>query len=208
MAYSKLRPFFSRKTTLNNKRQEFQQWESYFPSFLFAKVSTFLVRIVRIIPGLFYLALEAEMVFPTFPVKTWRIFVLLRSKVQKIRRTVLQQTHITENMKILLFIEPLYLKRIFTATPCMISLSSFLSPLFTQPHCFRIILSLVEAITHGIIHFLYSNQLNKTFMISKFERHNSLVSVFFVFLVRKRLKSEKSINFFHILILLFLSCKC
>ena len=56
--------------------------------------------IVRIIPGLFYLALEAEMVFPTFPVKTWRIFVLFRSKVQKIRRTVLQQTHITENMKI------------------------------------------------------------------------------------------------------------
>ena len=97
---SKLRPFFSRKTTLYNKRQEFQQWESYFPSFLFAKVSTFLVRIVRVIPGLFYLALEAEMVFPTFPVKTWRIFVLFRSKVQKIRRTVLQQTHITENMKI------------------------------------------------------------------------------------------------------------
>ena len=49
---------------------------------------------------IFYLALEAEMVFPTFPVKTWRIFVLFRSKVQKIRRTVLQQTHITENMKI------------------------------------------------------------------------------------------------------------
>ena len=58
---------------------------------------------MRIIPGLFYLALEAtfsEKIFPTFPVKTRRIFVLFRSKVQKIRRTVLQQTHITENMKI------------------------------------------------------------------------------------------------------------
>ena len=90
--------------------------------------------IVRIIPGLFYLALDAtfsEMIFPTFPVKTRRISVLFRSKVQKIRRTVLQQTQITENMKIWLFTEPLYLKRIFTATPCIISRLSFLSPLFT-----------------------------------------------------------------------------
>lgn len=71
------------------------------PSLPFLKVSTFLVRIVRIIPGLFYLALDAtfsKMIFPTFPVKTRRIFVLFRSKVQKMRRTILQQTLITENM--------------------------------------------------------------------------------------------------------------